>query len=157
MNGRRSFIKGFGLFSAVLAGGAAARSANAASVLGGSDLHNDHIAAPSETVDPAVIRQLEEQHTSSLALKQTYGEIAPPPPPPKEAMRITSDGALCFVGSTVASSVLTLNPSGGVCIGGNQKQFVPGTEKQVDVKMVPGPDGELYLKVNGQWKKVLTA
>jgi hypothetical protein len=37
------------------------------------------------------------------------------------------------------------------------KNFVPGTENQQSVKMVPGPDGELYLNINGQWKRVLTA
>jgi hypothetical protein len=35
-------------------------------------------------------------------------------------------------------------------------EFVPGTEKQIDVTFKPGPDGELYLKVNGKWRKVVT-
>jgi len=34
--------------------------------------------------------------------------------------------------------------------------FVPGTEKTMTVHMVPGPDGELYLKINDEWKRVLT-
>ena len=35
-------------------------------------------------------------------------------------------------------------------------EFVPGTAKQFDVSFKPGPDGELYLKVNGKWRKVVT-
>ena len=38
----------------------------------------------------------------------------------------------------------------------NQKKFVEGTETTQSVKMVPGPDGELYVQINGQWKKLLT-
>jgi hypothetical protein len=40
-----------------------------------------------------------------------------------------------------------------LCVGPN---FVPGTEKTMTVHMVPGPDGELYLKINDEWKRVLT-
>jgi hypothetical protein len=51
---------------------------------------------------------------------------------------------------------LTIAGDGNIQVGLNTKKFIPGTENQVNVKMVPGPDGELYLNVNGQWKKVLT-
>lgn len=34
--------------------------------------------------------------------------------------------------------------------------FVPGTEKTMKVHLAPGPDGELYLKINDEWKRVLT-
>jgi hypothetical protein len=50
-----------------------------------------------------------------------------------------------------------LGHDGNIKVGLSGKKFVPGTEKHVDVKLVPGPDGELYLNINGQWKKVLTA
>ena len=35
-------------------------------------------------------------------------------------------------------------------------EFVPGTEKTMKVHLAPGPDGELYLKINDEWKRVLT-
>ena len=36
-------------------------------------------------------------------------------------------------------------------VGPNYK---PGTEKNVQVKIVPGPDGKLYVKENDIWRKV---
>ena len=32
--------------------------------------------------------------------------------------------------------------------------YKPGTEKHVDVKIVPGPDGKLYVKENDIWRKI---
>ena len=36
----------------------------------------------------------------------------------------------------------------------NSKQYKPGTEKDVSVKIVPGPDGKLYVKENDTWRKM---
>ena len=116
-------------------------------------------SAVSETVDPAIISLIEEQATNHLQLTHTYGEIAPPPPPsPVERMRFCSDGSVLVSNWTTGSSAsfLQINADGGVNIGGKNKQFVPGTENEVSVKMVVGPDGELYLKMKDQWKRVLT-
>jgi hypothetical protein len=33
-------------------------------------------------------------------------------------------------------------------------RYKEGTEKKVDVKLVPGPDGKLYVKENDIWRKV---
>ena len=38
----------------------------------------------------------------------------------------------------------------------SRSKYIPGTEKHVFVKLIAGPDGELYLGMDGQWKKVLT-
>ena len=38
----------------------------------------------------------------------------------------------------------------------NEPRYVPGTRKEVAVGMNVGPDGELYLKVNGKWRKIVT-
>jgi hypothetical protein len=84
-------------------------------------------------------------------LTQTYGEIEPPKPPPAQPL-----GSYVISNGVCSNPGLTLTHDGNINIGLNQKKFVPGTEKQVDVKLVPGPDGELYLNINGQWKKVLT-
>lgn len=32
--------------------------------------------------------------------------------------------------------------------------YKPGTEKQVNVRIVPGPDGKLYVKENDTWRKI---
>ena len=41
-------------------------------------------------------------------------------------------------------------------ISSQEPQYVPGTRKEVTIGMNVGPDGELYLKVNGKWRKVVT-
>ena len=122
------------------------------------------VPAPVAGVDPNIIKQIEQVGPANVTFTSTYGEIAPPPPPPppsngmsfytvgssmgyNEVMRIDSNGSL---------GIGTSSPYGNLYGSGGNK-FVPGTEKQVSVKMVPGPDGELYINVNGQWKRVLTA
>jgi hypothetical protein len=32
--------------------------------------------------------------------------------------------------------------------------YVEGTKKQVQVQLVPGPDGKLYVKENDTWRKI---
>ena len=146
MNGRRNFVKGFGLLSAVLAGGVAASTQNREPVLDSPAVPNPDLTPVSEAIDPSIVAQLEEDSTS-LSLTRTYGEIAPPEPQPPGHYLFGSSGG----------EVMRLTSSGGLMISGTGKKFVPGTEKQVDVKMAPGPDGELYLNLNGKWKRVLTA
>lgn len=160
-NGRRGFVKGFGLFSAMLAGAAVVRAESAAPQLGNSVVPVPTSANVGKAIDPAIISLIEEQATNHLQLTHTYGEIAPPPPPPPvERLRFGSDGSMLIsnwaTGGTTTGSFLQINANGGVNIGGKNKQFVPGTENEVSVKMVVGPDGELYLKVKDQWKRVLT-
>ena len=149
MNGRRNFVKGFGLLSAVLAGGAAVSAQSSDAVLGSPVVPDPDLTPVSPAIDPSIVSKLEEDSTS-LSLTRTYGELAPPEPQP------AYDGY--FIGnSTGYTEAMRLTASGGLMIGNNNKKFVPGTEKQVNVKMVPGPDGELYLNLNGKWKRVLTA
>jgi len=37
-----------------------------------------------------------------------------------------------------------------------EPRYVPGTRKDVNVGMNVGPDGEMYLKINGKWRKIVT-
>jgi hypothetical protein len=37
---------------------------------------------------------------------------------------------------------------------GSGDDYVEGTRKDVSVQIVPGPDGKLYVKENGTWRKV---
>ena len=39
-------------------------------------------------------------------------------------------------------------------IVGYGTDYVEGTEKQVSVQIVPGPDGKLYVKENDTWRKI---
>ena len=66
-----------------------------------------------------------------LQLQATYGEEMPPP----------NYGSYGFYGSTIT-------------INGLVKTYKPGTEKNIRVDLVPGPDGKLYVKENDQWRKV---
>ena len=50
----------------------------------------------------------------------------------------------------------TETPTNKLNVFSQGPEFVPGTVEQVDVSFKPGPDGELYLKVNGKWRKVVT-
>ena len=121
-------------------------------------IRETQVPAPLAGVDPNIIKQIEEICPANVTFCSTYGEIAPPPPPPPPL----STNSFYTVGSNTATyngynEVMRIDSSGNLGIGGSSKRFVPGTEKQVSVKMVPGPDGELYINVNGQWKRVLTA
>lgn len=141
---RRNFLKGFGLVGAVATGFYAPvvieKVKEASTIV--------------PTADPKVLAQIAEQVPPTLTLTSTYGEVAPPPPP--KAFNPESPYVFAGASGAITSAYLIGSSSGGVCINNQSKQFVPGTEKQVDVKMVPGPDGELYLNIKGVWKKVLT-
>lgn len=151
---RRKFLKGFGVFGALAAGMAATTVV--------VEKHTETKLLPAELpkVDPNMVALIEEQTPSTLTLSSTYGTIAPPPPP-QERMRFYGDGTVGISGptwtTTSSAGGLTLEPNGSLRVLSNNKDFIPGTEKNVAVKMVPGPDGELYLNVNGEWKRVLTA
>ena len=80
INDRRKFVKGLGLFSAVLAGASVVRAESAAPQLGNSVVPVPTSSAVSKAIDPAIISLIEEQATNHLQLTHTYGEIAPPPP-----------------------------------------------------------------------------
>lgn len=152
MTDRRKFLRNGGLLGAFALG--------AATPVVIEKVRETQAPLPVAGVDPNIIKQIEEICPANVTFTSTYGEIAPPPPPPpptngmsfytvggsyNEVMRISSNGSL---------GIGTTSPYGNLYGG---KQLVPGTEKQVSVSMVPGPDGELYIKVNGQWKRVLTA
>lgn len=145
-NKRRNFLKGFGILGAFTAGAVAP-------VVVKHVKETKVVTAPTPQIDKDVLATLEEQAPPTLTLQATYGEVAPPPPPP------TYNG-MYVVGSNIgigsSQERMRLCSDGSTMMLFNQKQFVPGTEKQQQVSLVPGPDGHLYLKINGEWKKILT-
>lgn len=38
----------------------------------------------------------------------------------------------------------------------HEPKYVPSTRKDVNVGMNVGPDGEMYLKINGKWRRIVT-
>lgn len=146
---RRGFLKGFGLI------GAAAAGFSAPVVV--EKIREVQLPPVTPTIDPKIVAQIEEINPSTLSLTQTYGEIEPPKPPPVSFNTVNGGYIISNGGSSYTNSALVLGHDGNIKVGLSGKKFVPGTEKHVDVKLVPGPDGELYLNINGQWKKVLTA
>jgi hypothetical protein len=146
MKARRSFLKGFGLLGAVVAGAAAPVVVEAAT-------KEVPVPLPTPKIDKDVLKVLEEQAPPTLTLQATYGEVAPPPPPPTYSGYYMVGGN---VGVGSSQERMRLCADGSTMMLFNQKKFVPGTEQQQTVSMVPGPDGELYIKIGDTWKRVLT-
>lgn len=145
-NKRRNFLKGAGILGMFMAGAAAP-------VVVKHVKETKVVAGPVPTIDPKVLTTLEEQAPPTLELRASYGEIAPPPPPPTfNGMYMVGDS----MGIGTSMERMRINSDGSTTMLINQKKFVEGTENQQSVKMVPGPDGELYVQINGQWKKLLT-
>ena len=85
---------------------------------------------PAPTVDPQVVEKIKEFTSSGvLELHRTYGEVAPPEPNPSPYMFTSTFGG---------------------------PKLVPGTEKNVRLGMMVGPDGQLYVRVKDDWKRGLT-
>jgi hypothetical protein len=110
-----------------LAGGVAAGGAvAAATVLPNSD-------------SKKITDQIKNNKEGTISIHTTYGEKV------QERMRLSADQTL-YIGTTA--------PSQGLYV--YQPNYVPGTTKQVIVDFKPGPDGELYLKTNGKWRRIVT-
>ena len=86
-----------------------------------------------------VIDKIKKNKEGTLSFHTTYGEEV------KEKMRLSSDHTLHLGTTTPSQKLYVYEPN-----------YVPGTTKQVTVDFKPGPDGELYLKVNGKWRKIVT-
>lgn len=152
MTDRRKFLRGVGLFGALAAGAVGVKANSAPVVIN----NNTHIHNKTPEVNAAMVAKIEECNPASITFTSKYGEIAPPPPP--RPVSLGKDGSiLTFNGATGATwTTLSVSQMGGLCVNQGQERFIPGTEQEVALKLVPGPDGELYLNINGQWKKVLT-
>ena len=79
--------------------------------------------------DELPTKELEAQLENKpvLQLQATYGEEVPP-------SRIYGTNAMYIINT------------GPI--------YKPGTEKRVQVNIVPGPDGKLYVKENDTWRKI---
>lgn len=136
---RRKFIKGVGIFGAMATAIVAGRAA---------------VIDNKPKANPDMVNIIEHQNPATITLTSTYGELQPPPPPPPPSKYVFNGTGVVYGGS---GPTWVANPNlGNLTVTMNQGKFIPGTEKEVSLKLVPGPDGKLYLNINGEWKEVLT-
>ena len=91
-------------------------------------------ALVTSSANSAAVKEIEEGCHSTIRLSQDYGENNLSfVNNYTEAFRLDSDGTLSL-GTTAPKTKL----------------------KTVSVDLVPGPDGELYLKTNGKWRRIVT-
>lgn len=88
----------------------------------------------SSSAKSEAVKQIEEGGHSSLRFTQDYG---------KNDLTFTSNHSEAF----------RLDSTGALHLGTSAPKI---KLKTVSVDMVPGPDGELYLKTNGKWRKIVT-
>lgn len=134
MNGRRNFIKGFGVLSAVLAGTSVARTANAATAMASSNLHDDNSSVHCEAID-----HLAPSGRANLTL---VSDNTPPAPP---AIASFGDGniSMDFYPKGYGQTML--------CVGSSS--FAPPKE-QNSVALSVGKDNRLWIQVDGQWRRI---
>jgi len=131
MNGRRSFIKGFGLFGALGAGYGAALLQDRATQMAGPSLPDANSTTVAEDISHLA-------PLGSTPLVLTANNNPPPPPPPTS---ITfSDGYITTGSSYIISPALSMN---GV-----------SAPNQNNVKMSVGKDDRLWIEVDGKWRRV---
>ena len=151
VNGRRGFLKGFGLAGVVLGGAsggyiAATREiANVASANVATDHSSVHdIEAASGTPDIAHLAPKE----GATSLVITGDNRPPPPPAPVQSwsgFNIPSEhNGYMMSCSTTAQSTLTISSS-NPC---------PDSERN-KVAMAVGKDDRLWIRVGDQWKRVV--
>ena len=80
------------------------------------------------------VKQIEKADNFALRINQDYG---------KNDLTFTNNHREAF----------RLDSTGTLHIGTSAPKV---KLKTVSVDMVPGPDGELYLKTNGKWRKIVT-
>ena len=131
MNGRRSFIKGFGLFGALGAGYGAALLQDRATQMAGPSLPDANSTTVAEDIS-----HLAPLGSTPLVLTANNN---PPPPPPTTSITF-SDGYITTGSSYIISPALSMN---GV-----------SAPNQNNVKMSVGKDDRLWIEVDGKWRRV---
>ena len=97
------------------------------------------VAVLPNTENKEIVDKIDKNKGTSLSIHTTYGEEV------EERMRLSSDHTLHLGTTTPSQKLYVYEPT-----------YVPGTRKDVIVGLQPGPDGELYLKVNGKWRRIVT-
>jgi len=143
VNGRRGFLKGFGLGGVILggaAGGYLAATREVANVVGtnaATNHSNIHDVAVVERA-PDIAHLAPKENATSLVIT---GDNRPPPPPP---VAYNPNNGYTLTCSTTAMSTLTISGSN------------PCPDDQRNkVAMAVGKDDRLWIRVGEQWKRVV--
>jgi hypothetical protein len=129
MNGRRSFIKGFGLFGALGAGYGTALLQDRAIQMAGPSLPDANSTTVAEDIS----------HLAPLGSTTLILTANNEPPPPPTAMPV--DGQFLTSGGyySLPPAILMSNS---------------GNYNQNNVKMSVGKDDRLWIEVDGKWRRV---
>lgn len=153
INGRRGFLKGFGLGGVILGGAvggyhAVTREVVAlanSSVSTGNGANVNSAALPGT---PDISHLAPKDGISALTLT---GDNRPPPPPPPPAPIVRTALGDSSVYSLCSSSVY---PSTVLSVGAYNMSSCPNDEMN-RVSMAVGKDDRLWIKVGEQWKRVV--
>jgi hypothetical protein len=127
-NGRRSFIKGFGLFGALGAGYATAVLQDRITQVASPNIPDANSSTVAEDIS-----HLAPLGTTTLTLTANN---KPPPPP-----TTVSDGYMLATGSSYSMyPILSINST--------------DNPNQNNVKMSVGKDDRLWIEVDGKWRRV---
>lgn len=134
VNGRRGFIKGFGVLSVLFAGSAVANKSANAAVLDSAVVPVGDSSASCEAID-----HLAPSGRNNLTI---ISDNAPPAPP-------------VAYGSGDANVDMRFHPKGAgqlmMCVGGIP---APSRSEQNAVSLSVGKDNRLWAKIDGQWRRV---
>jgi hypothetical protein len=145
VNGRRGFLKGFGIGGVVLGGAASgylaatreiANVASASVPAGGGNPTNVGVVPAA----PDIAHLAPKANATSLVIT---GDNRPPPPP--APIPACNNGYTFTVPPTMNASI---------SISGNYTQQCPSNELN-KVAMAVGKDDRLWIKVGDQWKRVV--
>lgn len=140
LNGRRGFLKGFGLLSAIAAGTATHHFANTGTGV-----------AVRNPVDPVLEPPVDISHLAPLGKVNLTlsADNEPPKPPSIQSTNIDMgfmpkgySSPIVMVGSSPSTHMVMSVGSGG------------GAPDKNNVKMSVGRDNRLWIEVDGQWRRV---
>lgn len=152
VNGRRGFLKGFGIGGAVLGGvlGGYYSSTREVLALANSSVSADNggnANVPSVPGTPDISHLAPRDTASSLTLT---GDNRPPPPPPPPAPVVRT----ALGDSSVYMCSGSLYPSTVLSVGAYNMSSCPNDEMN-RVSMAVGKDDRLWIRVGEQWKRVV--
>lgn len=104
-----------------------------------------------QTIDPTVEAKLDASDSSSvtLQLSRTYGEFEDGEEDmPSNSFLISPQNDVVRMKVPREGPIQVYSNSG--------KKMKKETMHESSVGIVPGPDGKLYVKINGKWQRVLT-
>lgn len=154
VNGRRGFLKGFGLGGVVLSGAAgsylaATREIPNVASSGVPIAHSNPNDVPAIPPAPDIAHLAPKEGATSLMIT---GDNRPPPPPPPPAPIVSPFVTTAGSSYVMTGCTSTLYSQSMLSIGSNGKC----PDDQLNrVAMAVGKDDRLWIKVGDSWKRVV--